>query len=74
MIQNILYHLRPVLRGFLIGIVTLQAAVAFLASCGRFDPAGHVFPNSIYLDVSQTDQEQIANFQTGWRQPPVSFR
>ena len=62
MIQNILYHLRPVLRGFLIGIVTLQAAVAFLASCGRFDPAGHVFPNSIYLDVSQTDQEQIANF------------
>lgn len=37
------------------------AAICAASACGRFDPAGHVFPNSIYLDVSATDQVQPAN-------------
>ena len=45
-----------------IAVIPLQAAVILTASCNRFDPVDHVFPNSIYLDVSQMEQIQTANF------------
>ena len=45
-----------------IAVIPLQAAVILTASCNRFDPVDHVFPNSIYLDVSQMEQVQTANF------------
>ena len=37
-------------------------ALLAAASCNRFAPVEHVFPNSIYLDVSQMEQVQTANF------------
>ena len=33
-----------------------------LASCNRFDIKEHTFPNSVYLDVSATDQVQLTTF------------
>lgn len=35
-----------------INIILIMTAVAGLSSCNRFDPVEHVFPNSLYLDVS----------------------
>ena len=37
-------------------------AVIALASCNRFDPVDHVFPNSLYLDVSAMEQTHSANY------------
>ncbi|HIS22988.1 MAG TPA: DUF1735 domain-containing protein, partial [Candidatus Cryptobacteroides intestinipullorum] len=37
-------------------------AVMAIASCDRFDPVDHVFPNSLYLDVSAMEQTHSANY------------
>lgn len=42
--------------------ILAMAAIVILSSCGRFDPVDHVFPNSMYLDVSAMDQTHIANY------------
>ena len=42
-------------------ILAVMAVIA-LASCNRFDPVDHVFPNSLYLDVSAMEQTHSANY------------
>ena len=41
-----------------------MTAVAGLSSCNRFEPVDHVFPNSLYLDVSAMEETHPANFNS----------
>lgn len=51
-----LFHGRRKIAGI------LALSVTALSSCGRFDPVDHVFPNSLYLDVSAMEQTHPANY------------
>ena len=48
--------------------LTLAALPVFVAialsSCNRFDPVEHVFPNSLYLDVSAMEETHPSNFNS----------
>ena len=40
----------------------LAVLTILLSSCNRFDPVEHVFPNSLYLDVSAMEETHPSNF------------
>ena len=44
-----------------------------LASCSRFDVVDRVFDNSAYLNVSATDQTQLATFNNRINETSVSL-
>lgn len=47
-----------------IPVLATAALTILLSSCNRFDPVEHVFPNSLYLDVSAMEETHPSNFNS----------